>query len=139
MIRRGGNGSLPEFVGLLRKGPLVVQETLSTIQFLENRTVKHNTKCLFQGLNVWKQGFITMWECLPSLGGSAFSSGHDRRVLGSTPASGSLLCGKPASPSPSACHSSCLCSLSLCQINEILKKGKKEKKRKECLLWTAYR
>ena len=29
------------------------------------------------------------------------SSGHDARVLGSSPASGSLLLGEPASPSPS--------------------------------------
>jgi len=31
---------------------------------------------------------------------SAFGSGHVPRVLGSSPASGSLLGGKPASPSP---------------------------------------
>ena len=31
---------------------------------------------------------------------SAFSSGHDLRVLGSSPALGSLLIGESASPSP---------------------------------------
>jgi len=47
---------------------------------------------------------------------SAFGSGHDPRVLGSSPTSGSLLRGEPASPS--ACRSPWLCALSLCQINE---------------------
>ena len=47
---------------------------------------------------------------------SAFSSGHDPRVLGSSHTSGSLLGGEPASPSESACPSPCLCSL--CQINK---------------------
>ena len=32
---------------------------------------------------------------------SAFGSGHDPRVLGWSPASGSLLSGEPAFPSPS--------------------------------------
>jgi len=41
---------------------------------------------------------------------SAFASGHDPGVLGSSPVLGSLLSGEPASPS--ACHSSC-CVLSL--------------------------
>ena len=35
-----------------------------------------------------------------------------------SPESGSLLSGEPASPSPSACLSVYLCSLSLCQINK---------------------
>ena len=37
---------------------------------------------------------------------------HDLRVLGSNPASGSLLCGEPASPSPAA-PPTCALSLSL--------------------------
>jgi len=41
---------------------------------------------------------------------SAFGSGHDPRVLRSSSALGSLLCGEPAYPSHSACHSPCLCS-----------------------------
>ena len=43
----------------------------------------------------------------------AFGSGHDLRVLGLSPASGSLLSGESAFPSPSACHSPRFCSLSL--------------------------
>ena len=42
---------------------------------------------------------------------SAFGLGHDLGVLGSSPASGSLLSGEPASPSPSApppAHALCL-------------------------------
>ena len=39
---------------------------------------------------------------------SAFGSGRDPRVLGSSPMSGSLLSGEPASPSPP-----CLCVLFL--------------------------
>ena len=61
--------------------------------------------------------------CFGVLGGSvgevaAFGSGQDLRVLGSRPTWGSLLSGKPASPSlfpspyASACHSPSLCSLS---------------------------
>ena len=51
------------------------------------------------------------------LGGSvsctfAFSSGLDPMVLGSSPTSGSLLSGEPASPSPSAAPSVCALSLS---------------------------
>jgi len=44
---------------------------------------------------------------------SAFRSGHDPRVLGSSPASGSLLSGEPSGEpaSPSACRSPC-CALS---------------------------
>ena len=44
---------------------------------------------------------------------SAFGSGHDLRVLGWNPESGSLLSGEPASPSPSAAPCPSLCSLSL--------------------------
>ena len=40
-------------------------------------------------------------------------SGHDLRVLGSSPKSGSLLSGEPASPSPSAAPPACALSLSL--------------------------
>ena len=39
---------------------------------------------------------------------SAFSSGHDPRILGSSPASGSLLSGEPASLPLSACLSAYL-------------------------------
>ena len=39
---------------------------------------------------------------------SAFGSGHDLRVLGSSPESGSLLSGEPASSSLSACLSAYL-------------------------------
>ena len=42
---------------------------------------------------------------------SAFSSGHDLRVLGSSPASGSLLSREPASPS--LCLPLCLLVISL--------------------------
>ena len=44
---------------------------------------------------------------------SAFSSGHDPRVLGSSLTSGSLLSGESASRSASACSSPSLCSLFL--------------------------
>ena len=62
----------------------------------------------------------------------AFGSGHDPRVLGSSPASGSLLSGKPASPSPLPLPA-CACvlvralslPLSLKSINQSLKKRKK--------------
>ena len=50
---------------------------------------------------------------------SVFGSGHDPRVLGSSPASSSLLSGEPAFPS--ACWSPCLCMLSLSQIKKIIK------------------
>ena len=49
---------------------------------------------------------------------SAFSSGHDPRVLRKSPALGSLLHRGPVSPSPAPPA----CALSLCQINKILKK-----------------
>lgn len=49
MVGRAGNERLPEFAGLLQKGPSVVQEALRTIQPLENRTVKLHTKSLLQG------------------------------------------------------------------------------------------
>ena len=44
---------------------------------------------------------------------SAFGSGHDLRVLGLSPMSGSLLSGEPASSSPPL-----LPNLSLSQINK---------------------
>ena len=44
-----------------------------------------------------------------------FASGHDPRVLGSSPMSDSLLSGESASPSPSAAPLAY--ALSLCQIN----------------------
>ena len=49
---------------------------------------------------------------------SAFSSGHEPRVLGSSPTWGSLLSRKPAFPShtPLACVPSC--AVYLCQINK---------------------
>ena len=46
------------------------------------------------------------------------------RVLGMSPALGSLLSGEPASCSPCAA-APCLCFLTFCQINKILKKKKK--------------
>ena len=45
--------------------------------------------------------------------GSVFGSGHDPRVLGSSPELGSLLSRESASPSLSACSSTCLFSLSV--------------------------
>ena len=56
---------------------------------------------------ITKQGHLHGSVCEAS----AFGSGHDPRVLGSSPTSGSLLSGGPASPSPSACCSAYLCSL----------------------------
>jgi len=56
-----------------------------------------------------------------------FGSGHDLRVMGSSPESGYALSGEPASLSPSALPPTC--ALSLSQINKIL--GKKKKKKKE--------
>ena len=55
---------------------------------------------------------------------SAFGSGHGLRVLGSSPASGSLL--SRVSASLSLCLPLCLLviSLSLCQINKIFEKIK---------------
>ena len=41
------------------------------------------------------------------VGASAFGSGHDPRVLGWSPTSGSLLSGEPASSSLSACLPTC--------------------------------
>ena len=49
---------------------------------------------------------------------SAFSSGHDLRVLGSSPASGSLLSREPASTSLSLCLSLRLLVISASQINK---------------------
>ena len=54
---------------------------------------------------------------------SAFSSGHDPRVMGLSPALGSLLSGES---SFSLCSSSHLCSHFLFQINKIFKKKKKD-------------
>ena len=51
---------------------------------------------------------------------SAFSSGHDPRVLGSNPALGSLVSRESSSPSFPSPH---WCSLSRSQINKILKKN----------------
>ena len=47
---------------------------------------------------------------------SAFSSGYGPRVLGSSPASGSLLSREPASLS--LCLPLCLLVISACQINK---------------------
>ena len=60
---------------------------------------------------------------------SAFGLGHNPRVLGLSPASGSLLSRKPASPSPTppACVPALTAILSL--INKIFKKKKKEEGR----------
>ena len=44
---------------------------------------------------------------------SALGSGHDLRVLGSSPMLGSLLSEKPVSLSPSTCLSAYLCALVL--------------------------
>ena len=50
---------------------------------------------------------------------SAFGSGHDPRVLGSSPTSGSLLSREPASLSLfSLCLPLCLLVISLCQISK---------------------
>ena len=54
-------------------------------------------------------------KILKCLGGlisyvSAFSSGHDPRVLGLSDTLGSLLSGEPASPSPSAPPPACVLS-----------------------------
>ena len=58
---------------------------------------------------------------------SAFSSGHDPRVLGLSPMLGSLLSGESASPSPIAppLTLSFSCSFFLSQINKIFKKQNK--------------
>ena len=58
-------------------------------------------------------------KILKCLGGlisyvSAFSSGHDPRVLGLSDTLGSLLSGEPASPSPSATPPACALSFSVC-------------------------
>nr|XP_035925429.1 RNA 3'-terminal phosphate cyclase isoform X4 [Halichoerus grypus]XP_035925430.1 RNA 3'-terminal phosphate cyclase isoform X4 [Halichoerus grypus] len=54
---------------------------------------------------------VSSWGSWVAQSLSAFGSGHDPRVLGSSPASGSLLHGKPASPSPTP--SACVPSLAL--------------------------
>ena len=61
---------------------------------------------------------IMVSECLGGLVGytSAFGSGHDFRVLGSSSTLGSLLSGQPASLSSSAI--TLVCALSLCQLNK---------------------
>ena len=56
---------------------------------------------------------------------SAFGSGHDPRVLGSSPTLGSLLSREPASSSLSACLSAYLWSLSVKQINKKISQAKK--------------
>ena len=67
----------------------------------------HRSRVAFRG--TW----VAQW-----VKASAFSSGHDPRVLGSSPVLGSLLSREPASPS--LCLPFCLLviSLSLCQISE---------------------
>jgi len=45
-------------------------------------------------------------------------AGHDPRTLGSNPTWGSLLSGKPASPSPCTVLPACALLLSLSQINK---------------------
>ena len=61
---------------------------------------------------------VILWDAWEAqwVKGSAFGSGHGHRVLGSSPASGSLLSREPASPSLSACLSTC--DFSLCQIKK---------------------
>ena len=54
---------------------------------------------------------------------SVCSSGHDTRVLGSSPASGSLLAEEPASPFPSATPTACTRACSLSQTKIFLKSG----------------
>ena len=67
-------------------------------------------------------------KILKCLGGlisyvSAFSSGHDPRVLGLSDTLGSLLSGEPASPSPSpSAAPPAVLSLPLSQINKVFKK-----------------
>ena len=53
---------------------------------------------------------------------SAFGSGHDLGVLGSSPASGSLLGSEPASLPLSLSLPACLPACDLCLINKIFKK-----------------
>lgn len=64
-------------------------------------------------------GWLSHWV-------SAFNLGHGPRVLESSPASGSLLSGKPASPAPTPPASVPSLAVSLCQINKILKNKKKK-------------
>ena len=59
-------------------------------------------KCSFKNFRA-RGAWVAQW-----VRASAFGSGHGPRVLGSSPASGSLLSGEPASSSLSACLSACL-------------------------------
>ena len=62
---------------------------------------------------------------------TTFGSGHDSRVLESSPALGSLLYWEPASSSPSAGHYPCLCFLSLLLFLSLSNKHIKSLRRKK--------
>ena len=64
----------------------------------------------------WRGAPVAQW-----VKASAFASGHDPRVLGSSPVSGSLLSREPASLPLSLPASLPTCDL--CQINKIFKKN----------------
>ena len=67
---------------------------------------------------------------------SAFGSGHDPGVVGSSPVSGSLLSGESASPSPSA--PPLLVLFLVCQINkQNIKKKNNKSTAAQCQSWTA--
>ena len=75
---------------------------------------------------IWGAG-VAQW-----VKASAFSSGYDPRVLGSSPALGSLLSWEPAPcPTPALCLPLCLLVISVYQINKIFKKYIKKIKVKD--------
>ena len=69
-------------------------------------------KCNYDQNDQHRGAWVAQW-----LKAAAFGSGHDLRVLGSSPASDSLLSREPASPF-SLPASLPTCDLSLCQINK---------------------
>ena len=90
--------NISKFAGALRVDRLTVR-TLLTEEALAEKGMHSLSRCQNQGPQ------RAVGEA------PAFGSGHDPRVLGLSLMSGSLFNGDPAFPSPSACHSSCLCSL----------------------------
>ena len=76
----------------------------------EMKSTSANVSMLTVTDNKWVVGgaWVAQW-----VKASAFGSGRDPRVLGSSPESGSLLLGEPASSSLSATLSTCDLSLSI--------------------------
>ena len=92
------NCQVTEFALILNESQIVLSKQMSQQQKTEKAK--------------WQGAWVAQ-----SCKASAFGSGCDPRVLGSSPASGSLLCWEPASSSPTPPPVFPL-SLALCQINK---------------------